>query len=64
MHTVSPAKDVLAKLKVSSEVVSKESLQCRGHLVAHFLALRRWLGRSVRYSWGFPGQKPVLAVEA
>lgn len=31
MHTVSPAKDVLAKLKVSSEVVSKESLQCRGH---------------------------------
>ena len=25
---------------------------------------RRWLGRSVRYLWGFPGQPPVLAVEA
>ena len=31
------------------------------HFAAH---VRRWLGRSVRYLWGFPGQPPVLAVEA
>lgn len=29
-----------------------------------FVDPRRWLGRSVRYLWGFPNQKPVLAVEA
>eukprot|EP00434_Breviolum_minutum_P004570 symbB.v1.2.004031.t3/scaffold227.1/size261201/17 len=50
VHTVTPAKDVLAQLKASDEAVSHESLQ-------------RWLGRSVRYLWGFPNQKPVLAVE-
>lgn len=50
VHTVTPAKDVLAQLKASDEAVSQETLQ-------------RWLGRSVRYLWGFPGQPPVLAVE-
>ena len=39
-----------------------------GFLEAHGPVLvcdpRRWLGRSVRYLWGFPNQKPVLAVEA
>ncbi|CAJ1447778.1 unnamed protein product [Effrenium voratum] len=50
VHTVTPAKDVLSELKASGEAVSQENLQ-------------QWLGRSVRYLWGFPGQDPVLAVE-
>ncbi|CAK8993708.1 unnamed protein product [Durusdinium trenchii] len=50
VHTVTPAKDVLAELEASDEPVSEESL-------------KRWLGRSVRYLWGFPNQKPVVAVE-
>ncbi|CAK9043421.1 unnamed protein product [Durusdinium trenchii] len=50
VHTVTPAKDVLAELEA-------------GRLTGGLVHLRRWLGRSVRYLWGFPNQKPVVAVE-